>query len=400
LPTPRKTTISGVLARAVLVAAAAAVASGMAGAGESRALAYPQFQLSSGSVRCNQCHYAPAGGGLINSWGRDEAGDALSSWDSNGAFAHGAVNLPRWLALGGDFRGAFVNNDVQDPSGPVTAVFPMQADVNVRLATHGVSLNGTIGLRGQVRDPGVIVPIQNYQPVSTSELISREHYAMWQPEALGPYLRVGRFYAPYGLRLAEHILYINRDLGFDDLQETYNVSGGLLFDAWELHVTAFAPDFVRHMGSDEKGFAGYYERRLLDNKMALAAQARIAAAPGVTRFMFGGLAKLYVEGARTLLMAEVNSVQLAFDDQMIDPRQQVVGAAGVTLFPVRGLMATFLGERNQVDLQVANDAWTAATGLLNWFPIAHLELQVMGRLQWPGNATPAKTLFAQLHYYL
>jgi hypothetical protein len=63
-------------------------------------------------------------------------------------------------------------------------------------------------------------------------------------------------------------------------------------------------------------------------------------------------------------------------------------------------MATFLGERNQVDLQVGNDAWTAATALINWFPVAHFELQMMGRLQWPGSAEPSKTLFAQLHYYL
>jgi len=384
-----------------MVVMALAGVSGLAGIGEATAHAYPQFQLSTGAVRCSQCHYAPAGGGLINTYGRDAAGDELSSFESNGAFAHGAVPLPRWLALGGDFRGAFVDNDVQDPSGPATALFPMQADAYARIAPgYGFSINGTIGLRGQVRDPGNIVPIQNYQPVSTSQLVSREHYLMWQPEALGPYLRAGRFFAPYGLRMAEHILYINRDLGFDELQETYNVSGGFVYDEWELHVTAFAPDFVRHIGSNEKGFAAYYEHRLADDKVALAAQTRVAAAPGVTRFMFGGLAKAYVPAARTLFMAEVDTVQLSFDDPMVDPRQQVVGAAGLSVFPLRGLMITALGELNQIDVQVRNDAWTAATALINWFPMAHLELQVMGRLQWPGDAQPAKTLFAQLHYYL
>ena len=62
--------------------------------GERPAQAYPQWQLSTGAVRCNQCHYAPAGGGLINSYGRDAVGDELSSFGGNGAFLHGAVSLP------------------------------------------------------------------------------------------------------------------------------------------------------------------------------------------------------------------------------------------------------------------------------------------------------------------
>jgi hypothetical protein len=380
---------------------AAATALGLLSLGEATAHAYPQWQLSTGAVRCNQCHYSPSGGGLINNYGRDQAGDELASFDSNGAFAHGAVQLPAWFALGGDFRGAFVDNDVQDPSGPTTAIFPMQADMSGRLSFgHGFSGALTVGLRGQVRDPGQLVPFQNYQPISTSMLVSREHYLMWEQGSVGPYVRVGRFYAPFGLRLAEHILYINRDLGFDELEETYNVSGGFVGDLWEFHLTGFAPDFVRHIGSNEKGFAGMFERRLLDDKVQVGGQLRVAAAPGVTRFMLGGTFKAYAEPLKTLFMAEVDSVQEIFDDQMIDPRQQVVGALGFTVLPVRGVMLTVLGERNQVDVQVQNDAWTAGTVLLNWFPIAHLEMQLMGRLQWSGTTDPAQTFFAQLHYYL
>ncbi len=117
----------------------------------------------------------------------------------------------------------------------------MQADLAARVALPaGFSFEAVGGLRGQVRDPDLLVPIQNFQPVSTSQLISREHYLMWEPEAVGPYLRVGRFYAPYGLRMAEHILYINRDLGYDELEETYNVSGGFVYPE-----RGAAPDGVR-----------------------------------------------------------------------------------------------------------------------------------------------------------
>ncbi len=366
----------------------------------SPARAYPQFALSSGTVRCNQCHYAPAGGGLINSYGRDAVGDQLSTFGGDGAFLHGAVTLPTWLALGGDFRGAFVDNDVQDPSGAAVAVFPMQADLSARVALPlGFSVSAIGGLRGQVRNPDLLVPIQNYQPVSTSELVSREHYVMWQPEATGPYVRVGRFYAPFGLRLAEHILYINRDLGFDELEETYNVSGGFVYPESELHLTVFAPDFVRHIGSDEKGFAAYMETRLADDQVAIGAQTKLSVAPGVTKVMIGGTARGYVERLHTLFLGEVDAVNQIYTELDDTARLQLVGAAGAALLPAKGVVITLLGERNQLDVQ-APAAWTAATALVNWFPYAHVELQLMGRLQFPSGGSVASTLFLQAHYFL
>jgi hypothetical protein len=368
--------------------------------GEGVAWAYPQWQLSTGAVRCNQCHFSPSGGGLINDYGRDAVGDQLSTFGGNGAFLHGAVGLPGWLALGGDFRGAFVVNDVQDPGGPQVAAFPMQADLEARVALPaGFSVEAVGGLRGQVRNPNEVVPLQNYQPVSTSQLVSREHYVLWEPEALGPYVRVGRFFAPYGLRMAEHILYINRDLGFDELEETYNVSGGVIYPNAELHLTLFAPDFVRHIGSDEKGFAAYLETRLHDDTVALGFQTRLAIDPGVTKLMTGGLGKVYVERLRTLFLGEIDVVNKFFTDIGDPVRTQIVGAIGFTVLPVPGVMATLLGERNQIDVAFP-DSQTAATFLLNWFPYAHFETQLMGRLQFPSGGETAKTLFLQIHYFL
>ena len=372
---------------------------GLVLAGERAAQAYPQWQLSTGAVRCNQCHYAPAGGGILTSYGRDAAGEQLSTFGGNGDFLHGAVTLPSWLAVGGDLRGAFVANDVQDPNGPAVAAFPMQADLAARLGLPaGFSLGGIVGFRGQVRDPDILVPHQNFQPISTSRLISREHYAMWQPAAVGPYVRVGRFFTPFGLRFAEHNLYLRRDLGFDQLEETYNVSAGVIYDAWELHVSLFAPDFVRHIGSDQNGFAALYERRLADDRLALAGQARLASGPGVTRFIVGGYGKLWVEGLRCQFFVEGDAVQLLFDDPAAGTRVQAIGTAGVTVFPVRGVMLTALWERNQIDVDVA-DGWTGATAFVSWFPYAHTEAQIFGRLQFPSGGDVAKTFFAQLHYY-
>ena len=244
------------------------------------------------------------------------------------------------------------------------------------------------------------MPPQDFQGSTASQFISREHYLMWAPQSIGPYLRLGRFYAPYGLRFPEHLLYVRRDLGFDLLRESYNLSGGYVFSAWELHLTAFAPDFIRHIGSEEKGFVGYYERRFLNDKIAAALQARFADAPGVARFMWGGFGRFYFEPLRTLAMAEVDTVHLVFEASGVPSRTQMVGIAGLAVLPTRGVIVTLLGERNQTDVAVRNAAWTAGTLLLNWFPYPHVEMQLMGRLQFPADTAVAKTLFFQLHYFL
>lgn len=363
--------------------------------------AYPQWQFTSGTARCSSCHYAPGGGGLVTSYARDAIGEDLSTVSGDGNFLHGVVRPPSWLALGGDFRGASVAQSVQDPGGPTTAVFPMQADLTARvLLGAGLSFQAIGGVRGRARDPGAPVPDQNYQPLPASRLVSREHYLMWQPEALGPYLRAGRFFAPFGLRLAEHVVYVRRDLGFDRLQESYNLSGGFVLEHSELHLTAFAPDFARGMGSTEKGAAAYYEHRFLDDTAALAAQSRLAFGTGVTRYVIGAVGKLGVERARLVLLGEVNLVNLVFDATQVGTRQQLVAVAGLAALPVRGLMVTLLGERNQVDLQVRDSAWNAAGLFLNWFPYPHIELAVMTRFQFAAGADATKTLLAQLHYFL
>ena len=339
----------------------------LAASSAQQASAYPQWQFSSGVSRCNVCHFSPSGGGLINGYGRDAAGEDLSTWTGEGAFLHGMLPLPSWLAIGGDLRGAYAAQDVGDIHGSKHSFFPMQADLQVRVRlAEAFSVYASGGLRGQVRPNQDLVPLQNYQALPASRLISREHWLLWQPASQGWYLRAGRFFAPFGLRLAEHLTYVRRDLGFDMLEESYNLSGGFLSAAWELHLTAFAPDFVRHVGSEEYGGAAYYEHRTGDQKGSLAVQARFARGNGISKFIGGTIGRYYVELAQTLFFLEANLVHLMPDD--VSGGQQFVGLAGASVLPVRGWVMTVLGERSQSDLRVRNAAWNAYSGLVSWFP--------------------------------
>ncbi|MBA3503987.1 MAG: hypothetical protein H0T65_26740, partial [Deltaproteobacteria bacterium] len=236
-----------------------------------RADAYPQFQLSTGTDRCSACHFSPAGGGLINDYGRDEAGSTISA-GGDGRFLHGAWTPPSWIQLGVDARGAL---GVKYREEREVIAFPMQLDVYVRAGGERISFNLTAGLRGTARDPS---------PPFVEKLASREHYLMYQAES-GSYVRVGRFFPVHGIRSQDHTAYVRRYLGFHTLEEPYGAAAGMFGTSWEAHVSAFVPRPVEILGSGvkAKGITAYYERRFMDDTAALAVQTRIASSSADSR---------------------------------------------------------------------------------------------------------------------
>ena len=359
-------------------------------AAASRAEAYPQWQLSTGAERCTACHESPAGGGLINDFGRSEAGDTISR-GGDGGFLHGLWEPPAWLQLGADLRLAG-GLRYQEPSRE-TLLFPMQADVYVRAGTDALSLNVTGGLRGAARDPS---------PPLVERLASREHYVMWKPK-LGAYVRAGRFFPVFGLRSQDHTAYVRRYLGFHTLEEPYGVAAGLARGEWEAHASLFAPSPVRRLGSgvEATGAALYYERRLLDATALLAGQARVAISDDDGRALVGVVGKRWFEGAGLMVMAELDLQRQWFDAARGPTRYQLAGYLGASKEVVHGVQVGAALQRWQPDLSLrsARDAFELN---VQYFPVAHVELHLLGRASAVGNDLDDPGLLAllQLHYYL
>ena len=372
-----------------------------------RAYAYPQFQFSSGTTRCSQCHYSPVGGGLITSWGRDESGDTISR-GGDGAFLHGAWEPPSWVALGADVRiAAPLYNNTGGYEAPEWTAFPMQADAYARFAFgEQVSLYLEGGVRGDTRpaDPSVS---GRFDTIG-DRVISNEHYLMWRQSATGPYVRAGRFFAPFGLRFVEHVFYVERYTGYDLYNETYTLSGGYVAEDWELHVSAFTPppesfpDALQSVGVRESGGAAYGEKRF--NGMAMIAlQARVGIGTEASRYTGGAVGKVWLEPAKLLFLGEAD-----FTRQQVSAasagENQFVSYLGATFFPVRGLMAGVAYERYQSDLSVAGTGLNAADVEVNFFPGAHFELLAFGRYQFFGpsanDPTTGSLFMLQFHYYL
>lgn len=335
---------------------------------------------------------------MLNTKGRRAVGSELSTFTGEGAILHGAVQLPDWLAVGADLGSAYVARDVQDAGGITRSLSPLQAQAQIALSLSGWTLHGSAATRGDLGERAPMVPTQNYQPVPASHLVSPEHWLMWRSPARDLYVRAGRFFAPYGLQLADSMTYVRRDLGFNELEQSYALSGGYLADRWQVEATAFAPDFVRHFGSSESGGAAYAGRRLLSGRAIVALQGKFAVRSGSERTVGGAFAKYYAFALQTLFFVEADLVRLSVEG--LPPRGQGIGLAGATVGPARGLRLTVLGEHYQEDLAVRGAARSAASLLLGWFPYPHFEARIITRAEFPAGGQPTKLFFAQLHYFL
>jgi hypothetical protein len=227
---------------------------------------------------------------------------------------------------------------------------------------------------------------------------------MWRPSATGPYARVGRFYAPYGLRFVEHIYFVRRFTGYELYNETYTASGGYVSDDWEFHLSAFTPppsslpDPLQSVGTRESGGAGYFEYRL--NQMAaLGAQMRAGVNSQASRYQGGAIGKVWIEKAKLLFLGEADFI-IQNVKAVAYTQDQFVGYAGLTWFPVRGVMLGPMYERFQENLSVSGTARNAYTLQINVFPYAHTEVVLLGRYQQVEGQPAATLMMAQLHYYL
>lgn len=368
--------------------------------GSRAALGYPQFQLSSGSVRCNQCHIAPAGGGLLSPWGQDEAGDTIAD-GGNGRFLHGAITLPNWLAVGGDVRLAALANEVGASEGTELAAFPMQAEIAASAHTDAWSIVASLGARGVVRGGAPTSPESDVGtvrgPSVGSYLISREHYVMWKPSDLGAYVRLGRFAAPYGLRLADHTAYVRRYLGFNLLEETYGASAGWLGESVEVHATAFVFDPLQYSSRHEVGGAAMLEAQP-SGRYVIGGSARVGVASASTRAQVGAHGKLWVEGGHLMLQGEVDGVREMFDGA--GDRWQLVAYVGPVWIPARGIYAGIGYQAFVEDLRIHGTTRQSGDAWVSWLPRAHIEVMASGRVQRIGPQDHAYLGMLQVHYSL
>ncbi len=364
------------------------------------ARAYPQFQLSTGADQCRQCHFSPAGGGLINDYGRDEAGSTISWAEdgklADGRFLHGAWIPPASFQIGGDYRGAIGMKDDAIHDGQFLG-FPMQADLYARPAIGPVSLYVVGGLRGVARGEqadGIDL---------VDRLTSREHFVTYEPEGGSWYARAGRFFPIFGVRTQDHTSYARRYTGSYTLEEPYGAAFGRYTGSSELHVSVFTKPFSDALGvGQDHGAAVYFEKRNEAMTSAFAAQTRLTVSATDRRALVGGVYKRWLEGSKLMLLAELDVGAVQVPDTTAVTHLQLLGYLGVTHMTRKGLMISGVLQAYDDDLVLKNSTRAAAEANVQVFPFAHLEAHLLLRYEAVGVdfADPNLVALFQLHYYL
>jgi hypothetical protein len=368
--------------RLALLAALALVV--LAGAAE----AYPQYQLSRDRT-CTGCHISPAGGNLLTENGESVA-ETVSTFGQSGAFLYGAVELPSWLALGGDFRGA--TGYLQTPEKAL-ATFPMQIELYGHATLpSGFAFHANFGPR-----PATV------GNEAATRLWSREHYLMWRTDpgtATGLFVRAGRFMPVFGLRFAEHPLYTRRYGGTPLYGDTYGLAVEYVLNDLEVHATGFVKDPVIDPVQHVSGGALYAEVRP-SAVVSVGAGGMIEVSDNDKKFRGTVTGKYYVPGPDLLFAAEVQVV-----NQRIDG-----GGAPIQL--IGNLVVSHdLGTGLLLDVGIGHfDSNTRIKDLdrdcvdvnLHWFTTSHIELVFNGRfeaLAFGRSGDPGAYALLQAHYRL
>ncbi len=354
-----------------------------------RAHAYPQFQFSSDTAACNLCHYAPAGGGMLTEWGRDEAADTLSR-GGNGQALHGLVELPDWLDMGGDLRLASALKDNGDIQGTRFLGFPMQADLRLRVQKDALFVQAVAGLRGKARHSSVPAGSLREEAGALSLLVSREHYIGYRADGSKNTYRAGRFYAPYGLRLPDHTSYTRRYLGFNIMQEN-NAEN-------ETHLSAHISDPILGPDTSELGITAMHERR--GESSATGASLRATRSDSHMRVLAGTHYKKWLSGPKLMLMAELDGAFQRLNNPDKTNLFQLAGYVGPVWFPTKGVSTSVAYEIYDEDVRVKHVERQALSTWVSFLPRAHYEVFALGRAEKIGARNEVYTAMLQLHYYL
>lgn len=355
------------------------------------AAGYPQYQFSSETATCGECHHASAGAGLLTDWGRSELGDTLSM-GGDGRLLH-SIDEPAWLAVGGDLRVAALVNDTGSADGAEVAVFPMQLDLAARVAADRVAVTLVAGVRSAARDSDTAG--DGGGGARALGFISREHFVTYESNEATWQVRGGRFAAPFGLRLADHTAYVRRYTGHGLYEETYGVGWSRLQGATDLHVTGFVSDVVQLGAPPVGGAAAMLERRWATS--ALIVSARVTGGADDVRGLADVAVKRWLAGPKLLLMGEV-AAGYQYLREAAEGRPQIVGYAGPVWFPTRGINLALAAEVYAADVRLAEDNRYAGSAVLSVMPIAHVELLLNARYQRIGTDAHAAMAMFQLHY--
>ena len=165
-------------------------------------------------LKCSGCHVNPSGGGMRNAYGNIWAQTGLPARPATlDADAWTGV-LNDWIAVGGNARGHWRHDDVP---GAGTSTDTALQDIRLYLQVTAIPNRLTLHVD---------------QHVAPDENDNREAYARLSTKDGAWYVKAGRMYLPYGLRLEDDLTYIRQVPGINFATPDHAVELGWEAPRW------------------------------------------------------------------------------------------------------------------------------------------------------------------------
>lgn len=347
------------------------------------AQAEPYIAVRTG-LKCMACHANPTGGGMRNEYGNVYAQQTLAASFMNGPGGEATSdevwtgNINRFLALGADFRGEFSVTDI-----------PGQSDVS----SEFIYEESLVYLQLQPV-PGRL-SLYFDQKLGPGEAQTREAYGLLSLPGNKVFIKAGRFFLPFGLRLEDDDAFVRSVPGINYTTPDDGFELGLELDAW-------SAQFAQTNGSGG-GTEQNNEKRTSLNAMYIQPRWRAGVSfnanetPGGEREMtaiYGGL----LTGPVSWLL----EYDLVKDIVGAGESEQQVGLIEANTLLAQGSNLKLTYEVQQPDSAANEEDKTRISAVWQYFPVQYLQLNVGIRsYSGPENMpiSNREQVFGQLHLF-
>lgn len=338
--------------------------------------AEPYFAVRQG-MKCNSCHFNPAGGGMRNAFGNGWAQTALparriempatDNWT-------GEVN--RFIALGGNLRANATYNDI--PNQDAQSEFDLE-ELRAYLAITAVP------------DRLAVYIDQRLAPGGSTNL---EAFARYMTKDQRWNFQAGQFYLPYGLRLEDDSAFVRQVTGISFATPDRGVQVGFESAAWSAQLavtngTASGPE------ADE-GKQASLRGEFIQNIWRFGAGFNLNDTDVGDRQMQGVFA-----GVRTGPVAWLAEADYIEDETLGSmERTQWVGLIEANWLVTQGNNLKLTAEFFEPDNDVDEDEQTRYSLLWEYIPIQFVQLRAGARIYdgIPQNDLQNRKLyFVQVH---
>jgi len=328
---------------------------------------------------CSACHVNPTGGGARNAFGNYYGTQVLPARAGDTALFDGGA-LTDTLRLGANFRAGFGHQDTE------------QAEASQGFETQSAQLYFHIKPKG--------VPFSLYidEQVAPGAAINREAFVLMQLGAQD-YLKTGRIFMPYGLRLEDDSAFVRQLTQFNFDNSDNGVELGLYLGSLAIH--SVISNGASSTTNDDNRLHYLTRWEYLGGTWRLGANVSLNDAEAGQRLTTGFYAGVNLWDY-ALLFEWDSVVDESIQTAQGHDQSQQAGLIELNRLLQPGLNLKLTAEYLDPDTRTENDLRTRYSTLLEYTPYANLQLRGGLRISDDIPQRPSgnhNQVFMQLHVY-